>query len=319
MKNIKYISLLFIAFAAFMSSCDESADEVIDTSFKLKEGGLLDVETPSINYVVGNQGPYSASMRVFQGTVKTTSIRIAKTFYSTKIVPDSKGKDSTVVIVSNTVDNFKTIDITSNITDVNKYQFSLSDLVEELTLEGNAIPSSDAEYKIGDYWLLENYVTTSTGDIVKAVPVKVSVSTRFAGTYKCINAQYLRIGVLTYTAADWPSETVIESVDATTYRVKEYFGAFNGNEWYFQVDNDLNIIYPAEWDGVAQTGNDQPFITCESNASDFASDGLPCGSESNYVELNDENGADILYMTFGYFTAGSGPRTFYQVMQKIVN
>ena len=72
MKNLKYISLLFIALTTFLSSCDESDDEILKNSFALTEGGLLDIKTPSINYVVGNQGPYTNTMRVFQGTVKNS-------------------------------------------------------------------------------------------------------------------------------------------------------------------------------------------------------------------------------------------------------
>jgi Na+/H+ antiporter NhaD/arsenite permease-like protein len=98
----------------------------------------------------------------------------------------------------------------------------------------------------------------------------------------------------------------------------EYFGAFNGNEWYFQIDENDIISYPEETpDGDAQAGNGQPLITCQSNPSDFAADGLPCGADANVVVRDDVTGKDRLYMTFGYFTAGSGPRTFWQVMEKI--
>jgi hypothetical protein len=40
--------------------------------------------------------------------------------------------------------------------------------------------------------------------------------------------------------------------------------------------------------------------------------------ESNIVINNDASGKDRLIMSFGYFTPGSGPRTFYQVLEKIV-
>jgi hypothetical protein len=42
-----------------------------------------------------------------------------------------------------------------------------------------------------------------------------------------------------------------------------------------------------------------------------------CGN-SNYVINNDVNGKDRLVMSIGYYTSGSGPREFYQVLEKIV-
>ncbi len=109
---------------------------------------------------------------------------------------------------------------------------------------------------------------------------------------------------------------MIQSVDAITYKVLEYMGPFDGNEWYFQVDPvTLDITYPAEWNGVAQTGNGNPFIDCTTNPADFAAMGLDC---INKVVLDDVNGKDKLFMTYGYYTTGSGPRTFYHELEKIV-
>lgn len=42
-----------------------------------------------------------------------------------------------------------------------------------------------------------------------------------------------------------------------------------------------------------------------------------CGN-SNFVVRDNVDGKDKLYMSFGYYTTGSGPREFYQVMEKIV-
>ena len=110
---------------------------------------------------------------------------------------------------------------------------------------------------------------------------------------------------------------LIESVDATTYRVVEYFGAFNGNEYYFQIDENDKITYPAETpDGDAQTGNGEPMTTCALNPGDLTN--VPCGADTNIVIRDDVSGKDRLVMTFGYFTGGSGPREFYQVLEKIV-
>ena len=45
-----------------------------------------------------------------------------------------------------------------------------------------------------------------------------------------------------------------------------------------------------------------------------------CGdADHNTVLLDNVNGKDIITMSFGYYTAGSGPREFYQQMEKVVN
>jgi hypothetical protein len=154
-----------------------------------------------------------------------------------------------------------------------------------------------------------------------AVKSSIAVGTRFSGTYKCVTGEYYRIGVLTYTASNWPAVTIIEAVDATTYRVKKYFGPFNNSstatdgDYYFTIDSSDNIDYPANVPGtaIAQEGNTQPFITCTTSPGNMTN--VYCGS-SNYVLRDNVNGHDRLYMSFGYL-AGSGPREFYQVMEKL--
>ena len=157
-----------------------------------------------------------------------------------------------------------------------------------------------------------NYVGTSYGN-------EISFTTKlgFEGTYKAIDAAYYRIGVLTYSTADWPAETVIEAVDATTYKVVNYLGIFPGHTWYFTVVNDV-IDIPLTYNGTAQLGNAQPFISCASNPADMAL--VNCGS-SNVVIRDNVNGKDRLKMSFGYYnsTGAIGPRVFYQDLELIVN
>ena len=117
--------------------------------------------------------------------------------------------------------------------------------------------------KIGEKFQFRVLTYLSDERIVEqSYKVGFTVSTRYAGSYKTVSAKYYRIGVLSDETAGWPEKTVIESVDATTYKMVEYFGPFDDNEWYFQIVDGV-ISYPDETpDGVAQTGNGQPFITC---------------------------------------------------------
>ena len=130
MKAIKKIGILFLSLVTFYA-CNDDQLNVDNWDGNTVEGGLLDVKNTAMNYVVGNPGPYTANVRVYQGAVKTTSIRVSKTFYTTETVVDPiTGEEEKVVLKSNTVDNFKTIAISD--TDQNSlfaYTFSITLLV----------------------------------------------------------------------------------------------------------------------------------------------------------------------------------------------
>ena len=140
------------------------------------------------------------------------------------------------------------------------------------------------------------------------------------GFYSTSDAAYWRIGSNNADEGDWPEETEILYICDNTYRVLEYCGLFDGNEWYFEVDTDpfgavadnAEITYLTEYNGEAILLNGQPIITCQSNPADMTN--VEC-VDTNYVTVD---GDDItLTMTYGYYTAGSGPREFYQVLNKI--
>lgn len=323
--NLNKIIYLVLSTGLLFSSCNESEDLLTANA---KAGGLLDVTSNSLNYVVGNpEGPYSIEFYVNnEGGEKIKAINLYKSFTTTvKYTEMENGeevqKDST--FISNEVLD-RTIEITNGESNYYLASYTFSELIDGLTvasLNGPVGPlsDSDAEYQIGDKWVFRVETVLESGRTVQqAVPISVSVSTRYAGKYRPIAAEYYRLGVLTYSAADWPDETIIESVDATTYRVVEYLGAeaFSGNEYYFQI-NDGVITYPDKTpSGEDQTGNDQPFITCQSSPADMVD--VHCAT-SNIVVDDDETGKDRLIMSFGYNTPGSGPRTFYQVLEKIVD
>lgn len=301
MKTIKYIFIAMFSLALATSCTDDDNDELTGGA---QEGGLVTLDAAAIGYVVGNDGTYTASGEVYQGLEKTIAIDVYKTF------TDSETGDSTEELL------FESISL-SDIQQGSANDFSIQFKYENLIEGFPSIPTTDSDLNIGDFWMLRFVSTLQDGtQVTNASTVKVSVGTRFAGIYKTVEAEYWRIGAGPTTEGSWPDETVIESVDATTYRVVEYFGLFNGNTWYFQIDENDKITYPDETpDGDAQLGNGQPFITCESNPADMTN--VPCGSETNIVIRDDVDGKDRLVMTFGYFTAGSGPREFYQVLEKL--
>ena len=308
MKKIKYLFLALFTMISLVSCTDEDNDELTGDAIT---GGLLTVNNRSIGYVVGDGGTYIASGSVFQGNDQTTSIGIYISFTDSQTGETSNEKlYETIQLADTSIGS--NVDFSSS--------FSYENLSSDLSLSDGPVSSDDTQLNIGDFFNIRYESTLKTGSVItNSVSTKVSVGTRFAGTYAPLAGAYYRIGVLTYETADWLlycPETLIESVDATTYRVIEYFGVFGGNEWYFQIDSNDRISYPDNTpSGDAQTGNGAPFITCAANSADLTN--IPCGLETNKV-IRSDDGKDILIMSFGYYTAGSGSREFYQELEKIV-
>ncbi len=317
MKNIKILSLLFIFTFTFMS-CEKDSDSLTGNENK---GGLLTIKKKLVSYVIGDGTSleYSNSFSSFQGDIKVTKVNIYKSFLNTNGTPiETDDTTSNEILLRSievpTVEQYTTVD----------YNVTYLQLAEGLSVGGVPLSTDDTNLNIGDYFTLRYESITSDGKIVKnsltTASTKVAVGTRLAGTYKCLEGIYYRIGVLTAGTADWPAETIIESVDATTYRVVNRFGFFpaaanDDNTWYFKVVGNTISYSGQEPDGsTAQTGNGQPFITCDSHPDRFNPE-VNCGN-SNFVVLDNVNGGkDKLYMTFGYLSP-SGPRVFYQVLEK---
>ena len=301
MKTIKTLSILFISLITLIS-CNDDDLNVDNPDGNFAEGGLLDVKSTSINYVVGNPGPYSASIRVFQGAIKTTSIRVSKTFYSGNYV-------------SNTIDTFKTISVTGDQNSFVDYNFTFPEMIEGLTnSDGSPLSSSDGDYQIGDFWKFEYYATTSEGERLNYAGTKATISTRFAGTYSVLESAYWNSGGL--QGGDWNgSEVVIESIDASIYK-HNGLAYWSDNTYYFTVDNATGAIQvlPVDLTDTAVLLNGSPIMI--SPGGDFTFESLV---PLNQATPNDETGEDILEFTVGYHRGAGATREFFEKMQKIVD
>ena len=314
MKSIKKLSILFFALVA-LYACNDEQLNVDNWDGNTSEGGLLDVKNTSINYVVGNPGPYSANIRVFQGAVKSTSIRIAKTFYTTETVTDPiTGEESKVPVVSNTIDTFKTIEVTN--TDQNSfvnYSFTFPEMVEGLSIDGEPLSSDDGDYQIGDYWKFDYFVTNSNGENQNYASTKATISTRFAGTYTVLDSEYWNSGGFN---GDWNGDAfVIESIDASIYKHNGL--AFWGDQtYYFTVDADTGAIQilPEDLDGNAILLNGSPIMIA---GGDYTFESVI--PQVNQATKNDVTGEDVLEFTVGYFRGVGATREFYEKMVKQVD
>jgi hypothetical protein len=322
--NLKKISYI-LTFAVFtFAACNDSEDLITEDA---QVGGLLDGSRVSLNYVVGApEGPYTAELFVNQGREKVTEIRLYKSFTTTvKYTETVEGEE---VEKSKTFVSNEILDKTLTVSDqANHYvttSWNLTDLIKGLKVsnlagETNDLPTDDEQYQVGDRWVFRVVSVLSDGrEIEQAYNINVNVSTRYAGTYRVINSMYYRIGV-PRPDVSFPETVTIESVDAVTYRAN-YFGAFENQQIFFTIDLvSGEIAYPEKQpDGVTdQNSGGSVLITCADDGASFPP-ATNCG-DSNYVQ-NSDTGADKLFMTFGYLTTTgeAGPRTFYQVLEKIV-
>ena len=315
---MKKINLFVLIFALTMTliSCEEKGDFLTENE---NVGGLISPNKNLIGYTIGNGSTfqYTNSLKVNQsGSVKVTKILVYKYFVDTKGTADTgDDKKSNEILL-------KTLDVSTNSQEVNvPLSVTYPELIQGLSINGIPLPTIDTNLFIGDFFSLRYEQVRSDGKTVESSRApqsitKIAVGTRLAGAYKCIEAVYYRIGVLTANASAWPPQTIIESVDATNYKIVGRFGYFGpsttdpNNLRFIVIGN--NITYSP----LQSTGNDQPFITCGSSPSNFNPE-VNCAT-SNKVVLDLVNGKDKLYMTFGYLSP-SGPRVFYQVLEKIVN
>jgi hypothetical protein len=312
MKKIKYLILPLIAVFAF-TSCVDDDNDVLTVDAIL--GGLLDIDQGAIGYVVGNDGTYKVSGSVYQGRVQTNMVDIYKSF-TTEMTTSNETLLASIPITNTTISE----------KGIFEYSFKYEDLIEGLNIDGTALPPMDSQLIIGDFWTLRFASTTSEGNInFNANITKVSVGNRFAGTYKVIDSDYWRINVQS-TGADWiGEERIIESVNASTYRhlgvgpfdpetIVTGFGLpVEESHLYFSITSSDELNY----ENVGNTTLlEVPYMSCVTNPDLFTN--VPCGSTSNYVVRDDVNGRDLIYMTYGYLTPNSGPREFYEVLEKIV-
>lgn len=301
----KFWYILIAAFVFTVTSCGEQDDLLTENA---NTGGLVEVQTASVFYLLGDvTAPYTIRLLVPQGEVKTTSIEVYAKF------TDALGTGEEGLLMTIPVDN--TIN-SSFVTGT----FTYNDLKAATSrADGSALPDDDFELVIGDNWTLSYRAMTTSGDWLNAATTNVGVATRFAGTYAVIDKDYWRINVdRSDLDGFWPATIDIVSVDASTYWQVEWVGPFDLNELYFTINPMDEIDYPENQpDGDPQIINDQPITTCDLNPGDLTN--VFCDEPTtNTAQRVDPSGEDILYMAYGYFTPGSGPREFYQELEKIV-
>lgn len=331
MKKLIYISFLALV-AVFFIQCD-SVDDLMTED--VLEGGLVEMSSTSINYVIGSGDTYTFDLFVHQeGAVKVESINIYKSCFYAKPIPWFNPTDTTHATADSVAAKYTdeilehTIDITETTKShyVSTLDWGWEELRAGLTQEdGNGLPADEGSMEIGNYFQFVVEVELSDGrTLFQRVPVKMAISTRFAGTYVSLGGAYYHpdYNPTAYVSSLWLNgEVVISSIDGITYKWEDWgiLSGFDGNVLYFQVDPATGAItYPEEWDGVAQLLNDCVVATPIRNASALTYVIPLAGANVNISIKDDIEGKDQLYMVYGYLGT-SGTREFFNKLQKVVN
>lgn len=305
--SYKFWYILMIGLVVSFSGCQEVDDLVTSTALS---GGVVETQNKVVNYQIGDPtAEYTVTLLIPQGDVKTEAIEVWATF--TNALGTGEAGLLATILVSNTQNS-----------DFESASFNYGDLrVATRQADGSELPEDDFNLVIGDFWTVSYKSITTAGAFTNAAlqNTTVGVATRFAGTYAVKEKAYYRIGVHRDDLdSQWPNTIDYVSIDATMYKQLEWAGLFDGNELFFIIDGDLVITYPVDKpNGDPQILNDQPIITCESNPADMVN--VNCGEPTTNTAVKvDPSQMDIFYMAFGYYTDGSGPREFYQKMEKVV-
>jgi hypothetical protein len=237
---------------------------------------------------------------VVNGTKRITDVKVYSSFTDA-----ATGATSNEVLLGTyalDADNFTEI----------REELTYADLKAGLQVNGSPLPDNEVDLAIGSGWIFRFTATSAEGEIPLPGNIRVGVLSRFAGIYRVVESAYYRIGVLT---DEWAGETrFIGSVDATTFSYNDFWGPFpwGGSSFHFvlnESDNTLEVPVITA-DGI-YAGN-RP-MSCETDFALFTN--VPC-TGSNVLIPDDVNGHHQIKLTYGYFTDGSGPREFYEILEK---
>ncbi|MEL6636781.1 MAG: hypothetical protein AAFW73_09945 [Bacteroidota bacterium] len=265
------------------------------------------VNTPTISFVAGEPGYDIDFLVITPNNDETSQVNVYKVFTDATTQSTS---EEVLFVTYDVAAGQNTISITDN--------FTYAELKADLMVDGNPLPDDEVALAVGSKWDLRLEPVNSAGQATFSAPgISIAVLSPFAGLYEVIDSDYWRIGVQS-GAADWTgNEVFIGSVDATTFSHVDNWGPFTASDgavgqFLFTLNDDNTITVIDDPSQLFFSGNDM--LTCQEDGPTFAN--VPCAG-SNVLEPSSD-GKHIIKLTYGYFTNNSGPREFYEVLQKIV-
>lgn len=307
-KLVYKLIVVFLAVGLVVSCDKEDFVEYPQGGNQAINDAYLQIQTPVVPFQAGIES-YNIEVNVLNGTKRINSVNM----YSQFTDAASQAQSNKILFGTYDVNELKTV-VTDN--------FTYADLKEGLTVNGGSLPDSDTELAIGSGWVLSFEGNLADGGTIPINGViNVGVLSPYAGLYRVIESAYFRIGVES-SLTDWTQQQrFIGSVNETTFSYNDFWGPFGwtGGSFNFEVAEDNTITVPLLVDGSLFSGNRA--LRCDTEPELFVN--VPCSGSNELVKDPDNpdgsNGKHLIKITYGYFTDGSGPREFYEVLEKIVD
>lgn len=304
MKNKIFLAIFSLFLVTFsFTSC---GDEELVT---YQEGGVLKIAdpylqivTPVVSFQAGTPS-YNISIDLINGEKRVKTLNIYSVYTDSK----TGAKSGEVLLTSIAVPAGNKVNLSQDLT--------YADLKKGLSVNGSALPDNQNDLAVGSGWKLRFEGDTDTGVIGMAGNINIAVLSRFAGIYKVVESQYVRIDVPRPDLAWTGQERFIGSIDDNTFAYNDYWGLFawTGQSFRFKVDFATNQIeVPILVNGALFSGNRA--LSCATEPNNLSL--VPCDG-SNVLIPDEVNGKHVIKLTYGYFTDGSGPRMFYEVLEKV--
>ncbi len=240
---------------------------------------------------------------IVQTTLLTPGVTYSKALAQGTIVNNNGSLVTSKGFVWSTVTN-PTILSNSGMVVVNNqtetFSATLSNLLQETTYYVKAFATN----AVGTSYGSESTLTTMS---------------RIAGSYKVIQGEYWRINVYRPDITWVDQIRTIQKINDTTNYLSDWCGPFNmtSNSHYFTINAANEVIVPNAIFGTTQLLNGSPSTNCIEN-SILLTNACNYAGPQNILILDNVNGKDRIYRTYGYNVA-SGPREFYEVLEKIVD
>jgi hypothetical protein len=303
------ISIVFLTLLVTAISCDQSQDafsEYEQGPFQQIADPYLQILTPVVSFQAGTPS-YEVKFNTINGLKQLSKVD------SYKVYTDAKTGSSSEPVL------FSSYTIDDPLKVVIQHEFTYEDLKAGITVDGTGLPDNQADLAVGSGWVLSYKGTTLNGDEVSlAGVVNVAVLSRFAGIYRVLDMEYWRIGVdrPDVYASQIGTTRFIGSVDENTFKYNDYWGPFawTGGSFNFDVDFTNNsITVPINCCGLFSGDFETSCSTYPEHLTN-----VPCGDTSNKLIPDDVTGKHRIILTYGYYTKDSGPREFWEILEKVV-
>lgn len=299
--KIFFVSLIFIS----LNTCSDT-----DNTIKYAEGETLkitdpylQIETPVVSFQAGIPD-YSYAFTLINAVNHVSKLNVYKQFTQAGTLAQS----DRILFKSYSVGNDNKTAFSDS--------FTFSDLRDGLKVNGADLPTNDELIPTGSSWKLTFEAETSQGTQQLGGSIRVAVLSVYAGIYKVVESEYFRIGV---SYGGWNGETrFIGSIDENTFSYNDAWGYFGwvGKSFDFDLNPDNTITVPLINSSGLFSGNRA--LRCDIEPQTFTS--VSCDGSNVLIpdpaNPTSKDGKHIIKLTYGYFTDGSGPREFYEVLEK---